>query len=61
MFTPPRFVVVDDDKNHLDAIVASIQALGSVCARVHYRPEDDVPAELFASVRAVFIDRKSVV
>lgn len=56
MFTPPRFVVIDDDKNHLDAIVATVQSLGSVCARVHYTPETDVPAELFAAVRVIFID-----
>lgn len=56
MFTPPRFVVIDDDLNHLDAIVTTIQSLGSVCARVHYTPEKDVPKELFAAVRAIFID-----
>lgn len=56
MFTPPRFVVIDDDPNHLDAIVASIQSLGSVCARVHYSPAQDIPKELFTAVRAIFID-----
>lgn len=56
MFTPPRFVVIDDDLNHLDAIVTTIQSLGSVCARVHYKPEQDVPKELFTAVRAIFID-----
>lgn len=56
MFTPPRFVVIDDDENHLDAIVATIQSLGSVCARVHYSAEVDVPAELFTAVRTIFID-----
>lgn len=56
MFTPPRFVVIDDDEKHLDAIVATIQSLGSVCARVHYSAEVDVPAELFTAVRTIFID-----
>jgi hypothetical protein len=56
MFTPPRFVVIDDDQKHLDAIVNTIQSLGSVCARVHYKPEQDVPKELFTAVRAIFID-----
>ncbi|MDY1006085.1 hypothetical protein [Curtobacterium sp. CFBP9011] len=56
MFTPPRFVVIDDNQNHLDAIVTAIQSLGSVSARVHYTPEQDVPKELFSAVRAIFID-----
>lgn len=56
MFTPPRFVVVDDDEKHLAAIVTTIQELGSACARVHYTPERDVPAALFRTVRAIFID-----
>ncbi|GAA1608985.1 MULTISPECIES: hypothetical protein [Leucobacter] len=56
MFTPPRFIVIDDDLNHLEAIATTIQALGSVCARVHYTPEKDAPKELFAAARAIFID-----
>lgn len=56
MFTPPRFVVIDDNRDHLHAIADAIQLLGSVCARVHYQIENEVPVEPFRSVRAIFID-----
>jgi len=56
MFTPPRFIAVDDNQEHLGAIASTIQELGSACARVHYTPERDVPADLFRRARAIFID-----
>lgn len=56
MFTPPRFVVIDDDIKHLHAIADAVQVLGSVCARVHYQLETDVPVEPFRGVRVIFMD-----
>lgn len=56
MFSPPRFVVVDDEKKHLDAIAEALQILGSVCARMHYKIEEDLPAGPFKAVRAIFMD-----
>lgn len=56
MFTAPRFVVIDDDPNHLAAIANNVQRLGSACAQVVYSPEVDPPKELFSAVRILFMD-----
>lgn len=56
MFPPPRFVVVDDNGLHLDAIASAVQMLGSACARVLYDIENDVPVEPFRGARVIFID-----
>lgn len=56
MFSPPRFVVVDDSPQHARAIAAGIQELGSACATVIYSVEEDVPAEPFAGARVIFMD-----
>lgn len=56
MFTPPRFIVVDDNGLHLEAIASAVQMLGSACARVLYEIENDVPVEPFRGARVIFID-----
>ncbi|MFT2815557.1 hypothetical protein [Leifsonia sp. A12D58] len=56
MFTPPRFVVVDDNAKHAHAIAACIQELGSACATVIYSLEKDVPVAAFLGARVVFMD-----
>lgn len=56
MLTPPRFVVIDDDAKHLEAIVSTMQSLGSACAKIHYTSVRDPDRELFKTVRAIFMD-----
>jgi hypothetical protein len=56
MFTPPRFVVVDDKPEHLGAITDAIQSLGSACAGILYELGKDVPTEPFRGARVIFID-----
>jgi hypothetical protein len=56
MFTPPRFVVIDDKREHLGAITAAIQSLGSACASVLYELGSDVPVEPFRGARVIFLD-----
>lgn len=56
MFTPPRFVVIDDKPLHAYAIAACIQELGSSCATVIYSLEKDVPPHVFAGARVIFMD-----
>jgi len=56
MFTPPRFVVVDDEQDHLNRIVQAVQRLGSSCAAILYTPLEDVPVDLFSGARVVFMD-----
>lgn len=56
MFTPARFVVVDDKKHHLAAIVQVFQQLGSPCISVHYDPAHDPDPAIFRGVRCLFLD-----
>ena len=56
MFTPPRFVVIDDKAKHLDAILNVFQELGSPCQGVLYNPEDGINEQHLAGVRALFVD-----
>ena len=56
MFTPPRFIVIDDNKRHLEAIVQTFQTMGSPCAAILYDGTGELDAELFRGVRALFLD-----
>ena len=56
MFTPPRFVVVDDRPEHLTAILRVLQELGAPCRGVVYSPEQGLNRENFEGVRAIFMD-----
>ena len=56
IFTPPRFVVVDDNPRHLDAILNVFQGLGSPCLGVTFDPEKDLDKTNFEGVRALFLD-----
>jgi hypothetical protein len=56
MFTAPRFLAVDDKKEHLDAIVQSFQLIGTPCMGVHYDPETPLDRSYFRGVRALFLD-----
>ncbi|MBD8608898.1 hypothetical protein IFT77_00165 [Frigoribacterium sp. CFBP 13729] len=49
-------MVLDDNEKHLHALADAIQTLGSACARVLYRIEEDADPKLFASVRGLFMD-----
>ena len=56
IFTPPRFIVVDDEPEHLDAILNVFQELGSPCRGVTYEPEKGLDKTNFKGVRALFLD-----
>ena len=56
IFTPPRFVVVDDKPEHLDAILNVFQELGSPCLGVTYEPEKGLDKTNFEGVRVLFLD-----
>ena len=56
IFTPPRFVVVDDNPQHLDAILYVFQELGSPCLGVTYEPKEGLDKTNFEGVRALFLD-----
>ena len=56
MFTPPRFVVVDDKEHHLKAIIETFQQLGSRCFGIRYDPARELESEHFRGVRGLFLD-----
>ena len=56
MFTPPRFVVVDDNPDHLTAVLGVFQKLGTPCLGIAYDPEQGFDKQNFEGVRALFLD-----
>ena len=56
MFTPPRFVVIDDREQDLNAIVQAFRRLGTLCCGLHYKAEEDVDGSQLRGVRALFMD-----
>ena len=56
MFTPPRFVVVDDNPGHLTAVLDVFQKLGTPCLGITYDPERDLDKRNFEGVRGLFLD-----
>lgn len=55
MFIAPRFVAIDDNQAHLDALIDALKALGTSCFGIHFKPEVDIP-ECFSGVRCLFVD-----
>ena len=56
MFTPPRFVVVDDKPAHLTAVLDVFQKIGTPCLGIAYDPERDLDRRNFEAVRGLFLD-----
>ena len=56
MFLPPRFVAVDDNFDHLQAIMAAFQQLGSPCLGLRYHPDRRLDKSHFRGVRLLFLD-----
>lgn len=57
MFTPARYIVVDDVKAELAPLVEALHSLGTPCIGIHYEPPAPLPeARLFAGVRVLFSD-----
>lgn len=56
MFTPSRFVVVDDKPAHLQAIMKVFQDLGAPCVGIVFKPEEGLDPRHFVGVRALFLD-----
>ena len=56
MFTPPRFVVVDDKPDHLTAVLGVFQELSTPCLGIAYDPKRELDKRNFEGVRALFLD-----
>lgn len=58
MFTPPRYIALDDDLDELRALVDALHAIGAPCVGVHYAPPD-IPLPdpaFFAGFRILLTD-----
>jgi hypothetical protein len=56
MQVAPRIVIIDDKKEHLDAIVSTFNSLGTTCYAIQYNAETGVPPGHLRGVRALFLD-----
>lgn len=56
IFSAPRFVVVDDKQQHLDAITSTLQRLGAPCLGVRYDGTEELNPDHFRGVRCLFMD-----
>ncbi len=56
MFTAPRFIAIDDNPDHLTAIVKALQAIGTPCFGINYDGSTPVDASHFLRVRCLFTD-----
>lgn len=56
MHTAPRIVIIDDKKEHLDAIVNTFNTLGTTCYAIQYDAATGVPPMHLRGVRALFLD-----
>ncbi len=56
MFAAPRFVAIDDNALHLQAIVKTLQGLGTPCFGIHYDVSTELHAKHFLGVRCLFMD-----
>ena len=56
IFSAPRFVVVDDKKEHLGAIIQAFQQLGSPCIGIQFNPAEELNKLHFRGVRCLFLD-----
>ncbi len=56
IFTPPRFIAVDDNEKHLNSIVSTFQRLGTACLGIRYDPSESLKPDIFRGVRCLFMD-----
>jgi len=56
MFAAPRFIAIDDRKEHLEAIINTLQQMGTSCFGIHYDVADTFDPMIFLGVRCLFMD-----
>jgi len=55
MFTPGRYIVIDDEADQLQMLIEALHGLGAPCVGVHYTGHELDPT-IFAGVRLLFCD-----
>ena len=60
MFGAARFVVVDDNAKHLNAIVRSLRALGAHSQGIHWDPLKSLERKDFRRVRGLFLELENI-
>lgn len=56
VFTPGRYVVIDDDEEELRQLVDALHEIGVPCVALHYDDAEGVKYEHLGSVRLLFLD-----
>lgn len=56
MFTPPRYVAIDDDLSELEPLVEALHRIGAPCVGFHFDPPRLPEPKLFAGIRILFTD-----
>lgn len=56
MFTPSRYIVIDDDRDELRELVDALHQLGAPAIGIHYDAAKGVKPELLAGARVLFLD-----
>lgn len=56
MFTPARYVIVDDNAEELKQLADSLQDIGAPCLPLHYNEVDGINVRHLQGVRLLFLD-----
>ena len=56
MFTPARYIIIDDEPSQLAPLVNALHAIGTPCIGVHFQPPKLPEPGLFSGVRVLFTD-----
>lgn len=56
MFTPPRYIAIDDERSELDPLVDALHRIGAPCVGHHFEPPGLPEPALFAGIRVLFTD-----
>ncbi len=56
MFSPPRYVAIDDERSELTPLVEALHRIGAPCIGIHFDPPGFPEPSLFAGIRVLFTD-----
>lgn len=56
MFSPPRYIAIDDERSELAPLVDALHRIGAPCVGLHFDPPGLPEPSLFAGIRILFTD-----